>query len=350
MARLLTCGYETGDLNEAGQTTLGTNGVMSVASSAPTPRAGSYCLRIGPPAVTTVNQGYKTFALPAVKTDLWVRWAVFLHGIPSTEVIASMLDSAAAAHTTVTWSGVDALLRVNRGATVLGISSSTMTPDAWHVLEWRTQMTSLTSGTSELWLDGNRVINVTGVDNSNATNLGVQSVTMGTPGAIVVAGWYIGVDDIAINDTAGTRNNGRPGDGRVVLLTPSGAGSSTVLTRGGTDTGANWSQTSEIPPSMTQYVLSANAGDRDLYATADLPVAVSAINVVEELLLVQNSDAGAGAIGPTIKSGAATNELTAISVTNTAAYVTGRWETDPNTSAAWTAAAVNALEIGATVR
>ena len=31
-------------------------------------------------------------------------------------------------------------------------------------------------------------------------------------------------------------------------------------------------------------------------------------------------------------------------------YVTSRWEVDPNTSTAWTVAAINALEAGATVR
>jgi hypothetical protein len=79
-------------------------------------------------------------------------------------------------------------------------------------------------------------------------------------------------------------------------------------------------------------------------------VAVSSINVVEAIALAQNSDAGAGSIGLTIKSGATTNEATAISLGTSAGYVTSRWETDPATTAAWTTSAVNALETGATVR
>lgn len=352
MARLLTCGYETGDVAEAGTTTNDANGVLGVVSATPTPRAGVYCLKAST-ANTTTNRAWKSYALGASKTEVWVRFAFYAHAWNTEVAIAKLIDAASGDQACVTYSGADGLLRARQGGTsggtLLGAASSSLGQDSWHFIEWRHQMTNATTGTTEVWLDGNRVINFSG-DNTATANVTVVSFSLGHLSLNNAVGVYSAFDDIAINDTAGTRNNGRPGDGRVVLLAPSGAGSSTVLTRGGTDTGANWSQASEIPPSMTQYVLSANAGDRDLYVTADLPVAVSAINVVEELLLVQNSDAGAGSIGPTIRSGGTTSELTAISVTNTATYVTGRWETDPNTSAAWSAAAVNALEIGATVR
>jgi len=361
MARLLTCGFETGDVNEAGASVIGANYSLAAVNTNPTPRTGgAYCLKLGVTTGTSMSTTYKSFSLGALKTDVWVRFAFQAHGVlsgASTELaICTLLDNATTVQVAISWSAQDNLLRAYRGTvasgTLLGASSASLASDVWRLIEVRWQATSTTVGIVEVWLDGNRVINFSG-DTTSSTVVGLQTVYLGcsnsVTGASTTATW-LAFDDIAINDTTGTANNGRPQDGRILLLSPTGAGSSTQFTRGGTDTGANWSQTSEVPPSMTQYVLSATVADRDLYAAADLPVAVSGINVVEELLLVQNSDAGAGSIGPTIRSGATTSELGPISLTNTVTYVTGRWETDPNTSAAWTAAAVNALEIGATVR
>jgi hypothetical protein len=161
---------------------------------------------------------------------------------------------------------------------------------------------------------------------------------------------YAAFDDLAVNDTAGTLNNGQIRDGRVVLLVPTGAGSNTALTRGGTDSGANWSQVDELPPSMTDYVYSATAATRDTYALSDLPAGIASINVADVVALVQNSDAGAGSIGLTVKSGSTTNEGSALALGATAAFIHQQYETDPATSAAWTASAINALEAGVTVR
>jgi hypothetical protein len=203
----------------------------------------------------------------------------------------------------------------------------------------------------ELFVNIVQAISFSG-DNTNTANVNVASAWAGLNGSSATGAGTVcnvGFDDIAINDTTGTRNNGRIGDGRISRFMPTGAGGSTVLTRGGTDTGANWSQTSEVPPSMTQYVYSANAGDRDLYNLADISN-VASINVVEEVVYALNSDASAGSMAPTIQSGSTVSEAAAQALSVAAAHYHARWETDPNTGAAWTAAAINALQAGATVR
>ena len=352
MTRLLTTGYETGDVNEAGVSNVAGFATMAVVSSTPAPRAGSYCLKLGA-TNSSSNNAYKTFALPAAKSEVWVRFAFLSHLLTGggAVTIAQMNDSTSAVQVILTYSTTDGLLRAYAGTftTLLGVSSAGFTADSWHVIEWREQILSATTGALEVWLDGTRVINFSG-DTSNTAVLSVSSVLLGTMGNNVQTGAYAAFDDIAINDVAGTINNGRPGDGRVVLLVPNGAGSSSVWTRGGTDTGANYSQTNELPPSMAQYVASATVADRDLYALGDLGMAIDSINVVEELVLAQNSDAGAGSLGLTIKSGATINEATAQPLGTSPTYYVARYETDPNTSAAWTQAAVNALEAGMTVR
>src|SRR5580765_5738491 len=355
MTRLLTTGFETGDVAEAGVSTIGATSTLTVVNTVPTPRAGAFCLKCACTSGTFVAT-YKTFTLPVAKTDVWVRFAVLVHPIGVNEwVIAATQDAAGGAQNCLTWDPSSGVLRARlsnaNNATLLGTASTAFPADSWHVIDWRVQITSVTVGIVEVWLDGNRVINFSG-DVAASAVANVQFLLLGhvSPTVSGGTGMYIAVDDLAINDTAGTLNNGRAGDGRVVLLTPSGAGSSTQFTRGGTDTGANFSQVNELPPSMGQYVGSSTVAQRDLYAMTDVGVAVSSINVVEAIALAQNSDAGGGSIGPTIKSGATINEATAIGLSTSAAYVTSRWETDPNTSAAWTIAAVNALEAGATVR
>lgn len=358
MTRLLTTGYETGDVNEAGSSTIGTNNSLTVVNTTPVPRAGSFCLKMAVASGTALNATNKTYTLPAAKTDVWMRFAVFVHNVSLTGevVIAACQDAGGGSQNCLTWDGTSNVIRARANnvvsGTLLAASSTTLPPDTWHVIDWRIQITSTTVGIVEVWLDGNRVINFSG-DNTQTTTLNVQFVALGHLGTAVSGvgtGFYVAYDDIVVNDTLGTANNARAGDGRVVLLLPTAAGSSTQFTRGGTDTGANYSQVNELPPSMAQYVGSNTVGNRDLYTLADVPVAVQSINVVEALLLVQNSDAGGGSIAPTIKSGAATNEVTPIGLSTSPGYVVGRWETDPNTTAAWTIAAVNAAEVGATVR
>lgn len=357
MSRLVTTGYETGDVAEAGVNTTAANHTLTVVGSTPTPRACLYCLKVTNTSGANLGIAYKSIALPAAKTEVWCRWAIFLHALTgSTEfVIAGLQDAGGVGQVCLTWSAVDGLLRARLGTTnagaLLGTSGTALVQDSWHLIEWREQILTATTGAAEVWLDGNRVINFSG-DTSSTATLNVQALLLGvinTVGAQAV-NEYVAYDDIAVNDTAGTLNNGRAGDGRIVLLSPNGAGSSTQFVRGGTDTGANFSQVNELPPSMGQYVGSPTIGQRDLYAMSDVGVAVSSINVVEAIVLAQNSDAGGGSIAPTIKSGATTNEATAIGLSTSAGYVTSRWETDPATSVAWTIAAVNALEAGATVR
>lgn len=358
MTRLLTCGWETGDVNELGAiSTIGGNMALATVSSGPAPRAGVYCLRAASTTGTLLQSTTKTFVVGVAQTETWVRFAFQAHVSGAAEgIIARWQDASGAAQAILTYTVSDGLLRVYRGGTIgggalLGTASTAFAVDTWHVVEWRMQILTATTGASEVWLDGNQVITFSG-DTSGTTTLNMQTLDLGIMTTLSgqTAGNYVAFDDLAVNNVSGSLNNGRPGDGRILLLSPTGAGTTTQLARGGTDTGANWSQVSELPPSILQYVSSPTVGQRDLYTLADLAVAVASINVVEAVAYAQNSDAGGGYIAPTLKSGATTNEAGPIGLATTPGYVTSRWETDPNTAAAWTQAAVNALEAGATIR
>ena len=165
MTRLLTTGYETGDVNEAGVTTTGSGASLSVVNTVPVPRAGAYCLKVLGSA-TAWNPTYKSFAF-VPKTEIWVRFAMYAHVVATIESwIATVLDSAGVAQNTLTYSSNDGLLRIRLGnafgGTLLATASTAFSQDAWHLVDWRTQILSTTTGTTEVWLDGNRIINFSG--------------------------------------------------------------------------------------------------------------------------------------------------------------------------------------------
>jgi len=300
--------------------------------------------------------GYRTWNFGTPKTELWVRFACYLNISGTNEMsVVWFNDSANGGQGMVTWSMADYYMRVYRGTSIgtnlLAISSIPVPMTAWHTFEVRWQISSATIGIVEVWVDGNRLINATNVDNTNTANLNVQYLQVGfsftPPGSP-----NINFDDLAVNDTLGTINNAQIGDGRVALLVPNGPGSNTNMTRGGTDSGANWSQVDEVPMSMTDYVQSATPGARDTYALQNIPAYVTgwAINAVEIVGYGQLSDSLAGSLAPTLVSGATTSESAAAAMTTSPTYFRQQYETDPNTGAAWTAAALNALEAGTTAR
>src|SRR5215471_7564898 len=111
MTRLLTTGWETGDINEMGGVAAGT---QAVVTSSPTPRSpGAYCLRIGNAAGTANRE----WTLPATKTEVWTRFSFYAHGFTSQELMFILFsDSAGSSQGCVTFNPGDGFLRVYRGA------------------------------------------------------------------------------------------------------------------------------------------------------------------------------------------------------------------------------------------
>ena len=82
------------------------------------------------------------------------------------------------------------------------------------------------------------------------------------------------IDDIAINDTNGTSPQiSYPGPGYVVAGHPNANGTQTTgWTRGGSDSGADWSQVNEVTPNdATNFIAAAAGGTQDNFTTGALP-------------------------------------------------------------------------------
>ena len=221
MTRILTCGWETGDPNEAGVI----GGAWSCANTGPAPKAPSqYYLRCN------TNGIYKTFNFVGNKTELYIRLHIYFVSLGDSFLY--LYDSAGSIQVYLNVAPSTRLLQAIAATTLTGTIPCDV--NIWHLIElhWKaTTTTSSTDGTIRVWQDGTLVINSTAVDSTNASNLNVHSMSLYS--------YYQDnqFDDLAVNDTLGTINNGQIGDGSVVLLLPNGPGSNTNQTRGGTDSG-----------------------------------------------------------------------------------------------------------------
>lgn len=157
------------------------------------------------------------------------------------------------------------------------------------------------------------------------------------------------VDDVQINNTAGLVNNSLPGDVRIYVLFPSGAGDVTDLTP--TGSANNWENVDENPPSIADYNGSATVGDIDTYGMQDLPVAVGVIKAVEVATFAFKSDAGAKQGRRIIRRAATDDPGPDLALSTSPIGFIEVMNEDPHGGpGAWTIAALNATQAGFEVR
>ncbi len=154
----------------------------------------------------------------------------------------------------------------------IGSPSAALSANTWYRIEFKAS-TAGGAGAHllEAKLDGtvfatasNRSLSANLITFHFGANLNAEAQTTGA--------WYF--DDIAINDGTGSFQNDYPGEGEIIILRPTGD-SSVQWSRGGADSGANWSQLEELPPNdATDYVQSNTLDQIDLYTLGDTPAAM----------------------------------------------------------------------------
>lgn len=136
-------------------------------------------------------------------------------------------------------------------------------------------------GIFELWVNDVLQISATGLNTANGTTTVFDQVLIGqTDSTTLTNGW----DDIAVNDLTGTLNNGRCGEGVVMAIFPTRAGSFNQLTNTYGTSNENYDHvnrpiTSYIDPQNNSlYVGTSTAGNKDTYKLASLPQEIGAIS------------------------------------------------------------------------
>jgi hypothetical protein len=283
MARLWLSGFELNSTTADEEFTTVTWSGSTIQTG--TVRSGTYAGEITSLASAT-RQGFAyQFAAAAANGPYYVRFALRIATLPSAEnTIFTLGNNATLASATI---GAKitldngGLLRLYNATTQVGSASAALSTGIWYEIEvWYDK--SLTAGSQVLKARINQASDFASSSSltiANAVdvaafgaNLNAESQTTGD--------WFF--DDIAINDSTGSFQNTYPGSGKIVHLRPSAAGDNAAWTRGGSDSGANWSQVSEVnPDDNTAYVKKVTTTGIDDYNLDDTPSELNAGSTIK---------------------------------------------------------------------
>lgn len=250
MARLDTIGFELNSTTSGVEWDTATGTISST-----TVRSGTYAGRANNPATAATLIGFhRVFAASAGNGPFFLRAYVRIATLPgATTTIMYAHDAQPIASTDphysvrLTSTGV---LKFFIDNAQVGSDSSALNTGQWYRIEMK--VVGTVGQNSELYVDGSAV--VTGAGNgTSVSQFGVgANLGQGGNGTITCDLFF---DDVALNDSTASVQNSYPGTGQVVLLRPAAAGDQANMVRVGTDSGANWSQVSDVTPDdATAYV------------------------------------------------------------------------------------------------
>ena len=356
MARLAMCGWESGSVDEWGIQSLRVAAVTASESIQPTARTGRYAFRSQWSSYSNyLANNMRSGVLPSSPNEVWIRLAIAQITVYSyygthLHTFLELTDRTIMQIGFGYTSGVPSVLQVFRGVTVIATGGRLPIGATFRLFEAHVIIHGVT-GVVQVWLDGILVIDFTGntlsSDTAQITDIRIGGHKLTSIGASTGESMSIDFDDFAINDTAGTVNNGRIGQGGIIALFPTGDTSAKIFTP---STGTNnYSLVNSVPIDYdTTYVQAGSVGDCDLYQKGNLSVGniVNAVMPVVQGRTVSGVTAG---IALTLRS----NSISVISSTfllqQSYFPVSQLWETDPATNGAWTLTALNSLQVGITV-
>lgn len=315
-----------------------------VTSAGTTPYVGSNFSRwTGEYGYNMANIGADCrFALPSTYQTVAAGCAIYLDLSTRTNSILGFYEGGNSGPN-VRHSGTG-YLQAYRGSTLLGTSSghSPITSGSWHYVEMKTYIHD-TAGTFEIWLDGIRVYNGTGLDTKPSTNAYMDNFFIGgrATGSGQTAALYF--DDVYCTDGEVF------GDCRVKAYFPNGAGATTQWTKSGGS--ANYEMVDDVDPDDdSTYNYSSTATQKDTFALPATPAGVTAIHAVRVTALARKDDAATREIALVTRSNGTDYESGNFALGTTYVYLSQIRDVDPDTSADWTTGGVDAMEVGYIVK
>jgi hypothetical protein len=246
--------------------------------------------------------------------------------------------------------GMAATTSSNNLTTTFATGSTVLSEGVWYYVEVKFQSHN-SAGLCTVKVNGVQEFAATSLDTLNNNNNygGGFLFCTNVPDAVTPALEY---DDIYINDTAGSVNNDFLGDVTIKMLTPNGNGNSSQMVGSDADSTDNYLHVDDgATPTVdddTSYVESATSSNKDTYAYSNLS-GVASVKAVNIKTIGRKIDGGA-ADGIAVARSVAT-EADSAALGFTTSYLIKPFirETDPDTSAAWAVAAVDAAEFGVKV-
>jgi len=234
-------------------------------------------------------------------------------------------------------------MAVYRGdaVTLLGTSTYEVADDTWYYIEFKTTIHD-TTGAYEVRVDGVNRLSASGVDTRNGATGVFNTFRVSCP---VNGSNNTFIDDLYVLDGSGGSMNDFLGPQSIQwLVAQSGDGSNADWTPStGGDNGAMVDE--NTPDADSTYNTSTTVGHKDTYNLANLTL-TGTIRGVQSVLRMRKTDASARTIKTVFRSNGTDYDQTEQEVLTTYSNIVEPRATDPDTSAAWTSSAVNALEVG----
>lgn len=358
MSRLYTEGFELGTDAYSYTVKLSSLATSSVSSSEK--RTGGYSLKID---LNQNSSGYVAYQNPLTEGGEFFWRLAFMYknvkSLPSTLVpLLELRDGNQPVNTVVfdpSTRKIDILSGGTANSVGLRIDGSTffssnsmpeMIEGNWYILQGRHYAHSST-GNIVLKVNGVTVASYTG---NTASGAAIDNFQYGSRplGSLTGTGFDIYLDDIAVNNASGTRENSYPSLGGVYCLKPVSDGAASDWTRSsGT---ANYQAVDELPPNTTDYVYASASGSQDLYGVSSLPTEVTSVSLVQPIAIVSLASAGSSSVGALLRHETTNYRSGDTGIVNvTPSYVAVRgsvYYEVAGGSGAWTPEQVNALQVG----
>jgi len=240
--------------------------------------------------------------------------------------------------------GIDSSRRlvIYTGDVLRATGTIVLSLSAWYLIEVHVLISD--TGVVEVRLDG-----ILDVSYSGDTKPGAEA----TINVCRYCGDSVQFDDLAMNDTTGAVDNSWCGDGKVVMLTPNANGDLSQLMGSDADQIDNYLLVDEFPKDDdTTYVEGSVVDEKDLYNFTDFGLNEQEIKRVWAEARARDTVADAGLVALALKT--YDTEYVGPDVTLFTTFtkqILGTVHTvNPNTSAAWTPAELDALQAGPVTR
>ena len=284
-------------------------------------------------------------ALPSSPSEIWTSYAFNAATGINSDCMLIEFGGASGGEVSISINFSSGIFKAWRGTTLIGTSGAyALGTGTWHWLDYHFKING-SSGIVEIWLDGNNIMNLTGVNTSNSGGTAIVYVALasGSNSNNTQTGYF---DDWIINDTTGSYNNGRIGDSRIETLKPtSDASPNNGTLTSGTSHYAMVNE-SHYDGDTSTITLTNTSGQEELFGIGSLSGAPASISAVKVTLIGKKSDAGACNLETVVSSSSTVSTGASTGLTTSYVSFGTILETDPHTSAAWAYTAVNAAKIG----
>ena len=282
----------------------------------------------------------------AADSELFIAFDLMLTQRPTSlsRLVACREGTLTHSNIAVTTAGA---IRMRRGTTQLGTDSTfTFATNTRYRIEMRTVIAD-TGGLIEVRVDGVSVASVTGVDTRDGSTGVAASIELASMIHSSGLGFTI-FDNLTVNNTAGDAPTSWPGAKRIETIFPDSDASVQWTPSTG---GLNYELVNDATPNLLTWVQSATVGHIDRYGLANLSGTPTSIDAVELVYRASRSDAGTRTMRGFVRSGTTTSNGATVTPPNVPSgqYYRHQVNRDPDTSASWTPAAINALEAGVEV-